>query len=338
MLSAISACGIFDQNPPQNTDPVDKGSILAIDEANQNMYNIDLGNMQPSFYSYVGPAANQVIVDGDYAYLAVSLSHTIIKMDLKHGGAPDTYRFWGSPNPYMMAIDSNRLYVTLLNDNKLAVFNKDTLSLITNLALPAGDYPQGVISDHGHIYITTSVGYLSWGDTGNYTNGQVLVLDKNDFSLVTNIRVHHNPHTLCLYNDMVYVAATSQYNNTGKVQAIDLADYSVQDMPQVGAEAPGFIYEDGSRLYVIDNPSYETYYGSGIYEGGLGGILIYDTLISNSVQILSNIALKGLVFDNDYVYASSAYGGNNLYRIEKSNCSNISIFSNIGGGAIAIYQ
>ncbi len=326
LLSFISACGLFDQNPPLNTDPVNKGTLLVIDEANQVMNSIDLNTDIPRFYSYVGPAANQILVEGDYAYLAVSSSHTILKMDLAQGGAPLTYSFYGAPNPYMMALDADRLYVTLAAGNELAVFDKVTMDLITNLSLSSGTYPQGVAVDSNRVYISTSLGYYGWTDPRNYSNSQILVLDKAGFTNITNITVHNNPHQLQLISNQIYFTATSQYNGTGKVQSLSTSDYSVGDLTLLAAVTPAYIKLDGSWIYVTD----DNYTGN-------GGLYLWDTHTGITNHLLSGKGLKGIASDISNIYCSEAYGGNKVYIIRKSDYQ-ITTLSNTGGGDMALYR
>lgn len=324
LLAILSGCEMLPLGP--GSQPVSRGSLLLIDEANQVLNRIDLSTLRTEFHSYLGPAANQILLDGDFAYLAVSLSHSILRINLAEGGAPLAYSWFGSPNPYMMALDNDYLYVSLAQANQLAVLDKTSLTLVTNLNMPAGDYPQGLAVDDSRIYIATSRGYVGWGDTRNYSNSQVVVLSKSSLSLLTNITVHTNPHQLLLVSNQLYLTAASHYDGSGRIQVLSTLDYTLNDVEMLPSLSPGYIYGDADGIYATDDQW-----------SGSGGLYIWLPGSDHTNHLLPGTGLKGISSDLSNIYCSEAYGGDHVYIIRKTDWS-ISILSNTGGGDLALYQ
>ena len=310
------------------TPAADHGSLLVIDEANQvlNQVNLNTGNV--SFYSVAGPAANQIIVDGNYAYVVVSSSHDVMKFDLQNGGAPVIKNWYDTPNPYAMAIDESNLYVIMSSGNSLSVLDKSNLSNKTNILLneTGGVQPYAIADDSNNIYIGTSVGYLAYGDSGNYTNSQVMVIAKSNYALITNISVWTNPVNFAISGGHLYIAAASQYNGTGALQDLTLSDMTVSNISVFNGKAPAYVKVNNGNLYVIDGTF-----------GGNGGIWKMNLADGSTNLSLSGKNLKGIAFSGASVFVSEAYGGNTVYVLDASTWTQVSSYAGTGGGDMAFY-
>ncbi len=342
LLPLLFACSeIGDDNTDTNSNPVRRGSLLVIDEKDQLLNRLDLGDLELSRIAVVGSAANDIEIDDHYAYVVNSLNSSLYLYDLSNGGVltvvfPSSgYPDYANRNPYNLAVDSNLIYVTMSAGNSLTVVDKATLSILTDVALPSPGYPEGVAFDAGRIYVATSAGFLGFGDPGNQSNSRVVVLSKQDYATEAQIPVLRNPQSVAVSPDgRVYAACTGLYNtNTwayegGGLVAVEPAAGATNlvetDVQFVTVKA------DGAYLYAIDD---------GWDPFGLG-LVIYSTNGLRVTNLLAGQNLKGLDFDGERIYLSSSaytYGPECAYFVAKSNYA-VTVISNVPGGDAALWK
>jgi hypothetical protein len=332
-FAVLSGCGVGEED--FTTQPVEKGSLLVIDEANQTLNRVSLSDFKTGSVGYVGEAANDIEIDGKYAYVVSSLSAAIFRINLEGGYVTTfTYNQYPKPNPYNIAVDEGNIYATLSVGNRLSVISKDTFKEIEAIDLVDNGYPEGVTFDENHIYIASSDGYIEWGNPGNYKNGRVVVIDKNDYSIVTNIPVFDNAQSVSYGdNGFVYVACTGEYDTGnfsytgGGLVAINTSDFST-NVIQKDYQFYVVKYND-NRIYAIDSA----------YGHTKQGLVIYSTDGTKITNLLEGKNLKGLDFNNEKIYVSHGYSVDiaNSYIIDKESFD-ITVISNTGGGDLALYK
>ncbi len=293
---------------------VPKNSFLVIDEANMYLKYYNLSTEEVGSIVEVGNAANDIEIDGDFAYIVVSTDNKLLKIDLRNKSL-STLSFPSGSNPYNLVIDSDKIYVTLSVSNKLSVVSKSSFSIVTNIDLKTPGYPEGVRFDSNKIYIATSSGW-----NNSYTESRVEIYSRSDYSFITNISLtYRNPQGLWIDGSDLYIACTGSYDGTGKALKMSTTDYSVSELSIPSTNAT-FVAKFGTNICVIES-----------LWGGSGGIFI------NNTNLLVGKGLKeGIAEKDGFIYVSEAYGGTKSYRINLSDYSITEI--PLGGGDIAIYK
>ncbi|MGC8764328.1 MAG: YncE family protein [Brevinematia bacterium] len=317
LLVVIFSCSEVPQSS-SSAEGVPKNSLLVIDEANMYLKSYNISSGEVKSLMEIGNAANDIEVDGDYAYVAVSLDNKLLRINLL-SLSKDFIDFAGA-NPYNLCLDSDRIYLTLSVSNKLAVVSKSTFSVITNISLVSPGYPMGVRVDANYVYVATSDGYPSYG------NSRIEIYSKANYSLITNIAtIHKNPQSLWVKNGLVYIAATGTYSSNGGVERLAVSNFNIESFATIPSPNPTYIYGFDNYICVIESSW-----------GGSGGVYVYNESTALLTNLLGGISLKGMEAKDGFLYVSEAYAGTKTYKINMSDYSVSQI--PVGGGDIAIYK
>lgn len=324
VLGLLASCS--EPETVQGIFPVPHGVLLAIDEANQALNVLNLADGTLTNCAVLGASPNDVEVSGDYAYVAASLDGTLTRLDLSNGNVT-TLSFASGANPYNLAVDGSRIYVTLSAANALAVVDAASMKIVTNVSLGGTGYPEGVAFDGSYVYLATCDGW-----SGGYGNGRVTVLDKTTFALVTNVALADNAQSVAVGADgRVYAACTGAYNGTtwsyegGGLYRIDPSDFGVTNL---AADTQVFeVKAYGGLVYALDSAWGTTKLG----------LTVWSTNGPFVTNLLAGSDLKGLDFDSGHVYVTSAYGGTDAYSIDRSDWS-VGTISGVGGGDAALRE
>jgi len=332
-IFSLSGCSEGLQEEQSISRAVKKGSILVINEVAQVLNCIDPDDHTISQVSYVGNSANDIEIDGDFAYVLASQNNTIFKIDLKNGGFIKTLSliedYTSLPSPYNQAIDSNNIYISFWENGKLGIVDKSSFSLKKSVILGSSSYPEGVAVDSNYVYVA-----LTYYNGGSYSDRKVAIVDKNSYQIITNINVLTNPQSVAMdKNGALWVACTGYYNTNiwlyekgGLTKIVKVGEIFTANT--VNQDASYYVVKfDGDRIYAIDSLYSTTASGLNVY-------LLDGTKVTN---ILAGKNLKGIDFDNNYIYVSEAYGGNSVYIINKNTYS-ITTINNTGGGDLALYK
>jgi YVTN family beta-propeller protein len=318
LLTVIFSCSEVPKSG--NYTPPQKPSLLIIDEANKILKSYDLTTKEIKTVSEVGKAANDIEVDGDYAYIVVSLDNKLLKINLLNLET-EVLSFADGSNPYNIAIDTDRIYVTLSVSNQLSVISKANFSIITNINLKTPGYPEGVIFDSEKIYIATSDGFNS-----SYSNSRIEIYKKDNYAHLTNIELTiKNPQSLCIDGSSLYIACTGEYNGSGGVLKMNTQDYSISNLNSPATNAM-YLIKVNDKLFVVESSL-----------GGEGGIYIHNLGGASITHTLAGKSLKGMAYDNGYLFTSEGYYGSKTYKVNISSLSTEEEI-NAGGGDIAIYK
>lgn len=315
-----------------NSNPIQKGSILLIDEANQILNCINPLTKAVFQISYVGNAANDIEIDNDTAYIVASLNDTLFKIDLKNGGFIKTLslvqNFGSRPNPWNVAYDDSNIYVSLCSSNQIVVINKSNYSISRFLDLSISGCTAGITADNQYLYISS---FKSIYETDQ--NCKVLIIDKTSFSEITNISVESNPQSITLdENGNLWAACTGRYNTSlwsyegGALLKLIKNNSSFSVVTILSNIQVWIVKYNNGNIYALDSKF-------GITKSGLNILTTNGNYITN---LLENKDLKGLAFDESHIYVSDGYGGSCVYIINKNDYT-IDIISNVGGGDLAFY-
>lgn len=328
-LFIFSSCAVLDGSSssslPAGFSPfVDKGSLLVVNEAGMVLNAVNPAALSAKQVTYVGSAANDIEVAGDYAFVISSLDHGIFRLDLSNGGAIQAKSlktgYGDSPNPYNLAVDGGRVYITMWNSNRLAVLDAETLALITNVSLPGTASPQGVAVYGGRIYIA-----------GTYTADSLTVLDAATYAVITNFNPGPNPQSVWADAAGVYLACTGTYNFStyayegGGLYRLDPATYA---LTAIETNVQVFTVKAGQgRIYALDSA-----WGTSV-----SGLRVYSTNGAFITNVLAGSDLKGLSFGGGFVYVTAGYGSAGAWRVNPADWG-LTALSNFGGGDCAFYE
>lgn len=320
LLTVIFSCSEVPKSGNYTPPAIQKPSLLIIDEANKILKSYDLTKKEITKVCEVGNAANDIELDGDYAYIAVSTDNKLLKINLLNLET-EVLSFADGSNPYNIAIDTDRIYVTLSVSNQLSVISKANFSIITNINLKTPGYPEGVIFDSEKIYIATSDGWNL-----SYSGSRIEIYKKDNYAHLTNIELTiKNPQSLCIDGSSLYIACTGEYNGSGGVLKMNPLDYSISNLNSPATNAM-YLIKVNDKLFVVES-SWR----------GEGGIYIHNLVNSTTTHILGGKSLKGIGYYEGTLFVSEGYHGSKTYKV---NISSLSTEEEIdaGGGDIAIYK
>lgn len=322
-LFMFSGCEMLQKIP---FEPVEKGSLIVVDEANQSFYAINTNSLAKRMVGvFPTTTVNDVEVEHDFAYFVISSplanpteGNKLLRFDLSNGSLIALSLPAGS-NPYNLAVDADRIYVTLSVSNMLAVIDKTSFLVSSYRALPRAGEPYGVAFDAGSVYVATSAGWMT-----GYSDSHIVRFSKTDFS-ATTIPVGPNPMSIAVHDGTLYVACTGDYSGTGCVQSVTLSTLAVSNMT-LPALTPTFVKYHDHCLFATD----ATW-------GGSGGVIVH--VISNALntRILAGSDLKGLDFAQGRVFLTEGYLGSKIYSVNLDDLS-VTTNSGPGGGDCALYR
>jgi len=236
---------------------------------------------------WLGESPNQIVIQGDSAYVVNSLDHDIQIIDLTTETTVGYIDIWEPRNPFHMAfVDTQYAYVTNLMTNtisKLDVINQEVVG-----DYGVGQAPEGLIVVGNKLYVCCTG--FEWSKykliTGrdwvfdithqandvkaySYVPGKVYVFDTQSVAVVDSISVGINPQYLDLDPEgELNVVCTGDYSSvTGQIYRIDPNTDTVIDsiatggspgMISIGTDGVGFLaaggwYPDPGKVYTFDS-------------------------------------------------------------------------------------
>ncbi len=139
----------------------------------------------------IGDTANDMVVRGDTAWIAVTASRSIEMYRLSTGTFLGRLRFEGNKEPRSLVIgDGATAYVTLLNSDMVAAFDATTLSESSVRYCSVGPAPEGLALHGSHLLVANSgfgdfryrepkAGTLSVVDLGSFTEVNTIAVGPN---------------------------------------------------------------------------------------------------------------------------------------------------------------
>ncbi len=208
----------------------------------------------------LGDSPNQIVIQGDFAYVINSLDHDIQIIDLETETTVDWIDIWGPHNPFHMAfVDTQYAYVTNLKTNSIS--KVDVISREVMGEYGVGRGPEGLLVVGNKLYVCCcgfewpkykSITGQDWvfdpthraNDVRayRYLTGMVYVFDCDSEVVVDSISVGLNPQYIDLDPEgEVNVMCTGNYWSVmGQIYRIDPTTNTVIDSIATGG-SPGVI-------------------------------------------------------------------------------------------------
>ena len=310
--------------------PVPAGSMLILDEANGLVRAVNLSNGQVSLIATLDQSPTAIASDGVYAYVVhngFGTPQSLLRFPFE-GGSILSAVFPDGSAPSAVVCSGGMIFVLFAGSNTLRVIDGGSFpSAVTQFSLPTR-YAYGLAVNSNLIYIADS------GTLFDNTDGQLLVLSRADYSVVTQAGPLVNPQSVAL--DMTghaYIACTGVWTTTNWITYAGYydggglfrvnSDWSM-DILSNGLQLTGVGYDNG-KVYCLDS-------GAGKSKLGLA---VFDTNGNFITNILPGANFKGLGFDNGNVYISEGYFGTKAHTVSTNGWA-AQVFTLPGTGALII--
>ena len=236
---------------------------------------------------WLGESPNQIVIQGDFAYVVNSLDHDIQIIDLETETTVDWIDIWEPHNPFHMAfVDTQYAYVTNLMTNTISKVDVISRTVVGEYAV--GQTPEGLMVVGNKLYVCCTG--FQWSKYKNITGrdwvfdpthqknafkaysyipGKVYVFDLQNKTVVDSIAVGINPQYLDLDpGGELNVMCTGDYSSvTGQIYRIDPNTDTVIDsiatggspgVISIGTDGVGFLaaggwYPDPGKVYTFDS-------------------------------------------------------------------------------------
>lgn len=268
--------------------------IFLMDSSEDRIYAYDLVNDKIVNYKDIGGWAQDLkYIDGKI--FGVSTQDNNIKVIDISTSAEQYIAFSAGSSPEFIAYDSNNLYVTLMNKNKVAVVSRTDYSIVKEIEVDSK--PWGIYYYNGYVYVANGNWYYD-GMTTNYETGTVSIIDASTLEVVKTINVGINPQQF-VYNDgyIVLICAGNYDDISGEIDLIEPSTNSVISSQSITG-APIAITSKETGKVVVATSSWPG--PAAIYEVDLAGLTITKKLDLSAGDLIMNTT-------DDKIYVSSGY-------------------------------
>ena len=164
---------------------------------------------------YLGDTGQDILCHEGYLYVSVSGSSYIAKLDSEGKEVARRAISFEEGQPRYLAAKGDYLYVTLYS-GQVAKMKTDDLEVVGYA--PVGNNPEGIVVYQDLLLVANS----GWANT-NCCDSTLTVIDIRTFEPVSQIVVEHNPQSLVVSGDSVYLLAYGKdYNTT--IQSVNVAE------------------------------------------------------------------------------------------------------------------
>lgn len=236
---------------------------------------------------WLGESPNQIVIQGDFAYVVNSLDHDIQIVDLETETTVDWIDIWEPHNPFHMAfVDTQYAYVTNLMTNTISKVDVISRTVVGEYAV--GQAPEGLMVVGNKLYVCCtgfewpkykSITGRDWvfdpthraNDVKGYRyiTGKVYVFDLQSEVVVDSIPVGMNPQYLDLdpEGELNVVCTGDYWSVFGQIYRIDPTTDTVIDsiatggspgIISIGTDGVGYLaaggwYPDSGKVYTFDS-------------------------------------------------------------------------------------
>lgn len=182
----------------------------------------------------LGDVANDIVINGNEAYMVINNSDKIEVMDASTALSTATIYFPSGTSPYRIALypPGNIGFVSDLYTNSVSAIDLTTNAVIPADTIPVGDAPYGITCISRQVFVANS-GYGS-GST-------VSVIDASTLKVMKTLRVGTGPTEVEPDgNGYVWVVCPGQLGADGSIYIINVAADTVADSINVGVQIPSF--------------------------------------------------------------------------------------------------
>lgn len=316
-------------NPKSNKTSGYSSSVLyVLNTLSENVTKINLFNFSvENNFLQTGQWANDIKYKNNKLYIVNSGNYNIQITSLDN--SVSTYidiSSYGMPE-YIEFLNNEKFYISVNNwvgDSKILLININ--GTIEKEIISTAPNPWSMRIIDNKLYVPCYGTYYGFLNPANYSDSGLMVINTSDNSIITTITGFTNAHQITFNNNYAYLVCTGQYNDTGKVYKINLNDYSIEKIINIGGSPGniGFHYPD--KLFITDN-GWTTY---GLY------FIQNDNIKNDFSNSLIASGMSGMLLNNNLIEGYFLdYSADKLYIYNTETLSIIKSF-NIGDGPIAL--
>ena len=194
--------------------------------------------------------------------------------------------------PNDVIVYGSKLYIAVTGENTLEVVDKTTMKSIKQISTTElmgedkGKSPRRLLSDGGHVYLSTFDGYVAAIDTTNFAATDIY-------------QAGSYPEGMAIADGVLYVA-NSDYGNGEKpsISRIDLKSKTSTEIKDDNINNPTALAVVDGTLYILDYGSYDASWnqvGAGVYK--------YD---GNSVTKVTDATMMAVDNNRALIYTVNA--------------------------------
>ncbi len=254
MLMALVLAGCNKSTSPNENTPESEVVVVVLNNLSET-YSYYMPETNDTIFDVdtTGSAPNDLLIDGNYAYIVNSGFGgvpTLMKIDLGRDSLIATYTFPSGSNPFGITKDENFIYVTCSKTDMLYRFDPYLRPIDS---VKVGKAPEWLATKDGKVFVACT-GY----DFSDYTFGEgaLFVVADGPQGLFVEDSVYAgiNAQDVDIIGDSLYVLATGNYADVqGKIYIYTMQDTSLmlEDSINVG-NSPGYMYAHNGVLYLAD--------------------------------------------------------------------------------------
>lgn len=276
----------------QDTTPVSiHSSVFVVNTISQTITKYDMETEQVNnTFAVTGLYPNKMAIDENYIYLTNSGDDNVQVIDAQTGSTVRLIEVEEFSNPYDIIEHNGYLYVTGLFTNKVYKIDKQTGRVVDDIL--TGTAPQGLIIANNKLYVANSG--FSYPD---FYDGELAVIDLEEFSIITKIETELNPQRMDLDRlGRIHLVCIGDYDeNRGSILIIDTIEDEIIDSVSFGNYPYNITIAANDIAYVGDALNQ--------------GIVSYDVMSMEIINDLNDPFAEGgggLLSYNDYIVIADA--------------------------------
>lgn len=267
-----------------------------ITEFSLNDYSSEKNVYKKKNNNLLGDTANDILKNGDTAFIAVSSSNLIEVIKLGTGKNIGTIELPDNYNPRNIILGKEPFaYVSNLRNNSITSFNTKTFE-INELSIPCGANPEGIAYHKNKIYTANSG--LGIYNQNHPEAGTISVINSNTLNVIEQFYVGPNVQEIVIdkYNNTLFALYYGVYQNgsSGGIVQIDLDTYEKLNEWKADGINLQLNYEQNRLYFILQKPK-------GSLQEGWKGIAYIDLNSYEIIEYLENNV------NSDFWYGYSFY-------------------------------
>jgi YVTN family beta-propeller protein len=142
-----------------------------------------------------------------------------------------------------LSFSEDKGFIVANNSKKLEIVSKDDFTTVD--VIPDISYPRQFLA------INDQFGYLTNGNSADGSNGQVMVVNLEDYTLADTIEVGKGPESMVMVNNLVYVTNSGGFNADNTVSVIDPDEHAVIETITVGDIPMDIEKDENDNLWIF---------------------------------------------------------------------------------------
>ncbi len=291
-------------------------------------YSVEKNSFSKRTGENLGDTANDILVKGDTAFIAVTASNRIEIINISNGELINAIQLPDNFYPRKFAlVDKYNAYFTNLRDHSITHFNPETFEII-NQSIYCGFFPEDIEYFNGKLYIANSaLGYFYKDDP---LAGTISVMDEATKEISDFIKIGQNMQEIEIsekHNKLIALYYnTYEKDSVGGIAALDISSMKITNHLKTNGINLYKNSDDGRIYFFRQTPK-------GQQESGWRGIAYYDISEGRIFDFIENEIKTefwyGMEFRNNEIWICNAknftvngeviildYEGNELNRLE----------------------